>query len=364
MNPPTTPRTVAPPWRRGLAWFALFTAIGALNAWHFYLGQTDIPRPWLLKTLLVDELTGAWTAGLLMAPAVRAARRIRTLARPMQALAHPAALLAFSAAHTTLIAASRQLAFPLAGLGPSPYGWNLHRAAMEFPSDVIVYALFVCGTWLVDHFLQGRARELRASQLESALAQARLEALRLQLNPHFLFNALNAVSETMYDRPRVADEILARIGELLRATLAARAQEHALADELRLLALYVAIQQARFGEQLQVDTEVARGLERVPVPFLVLQPLVENAIEHGGEAFGRRIAIRAAARRGRLEVDVRDRGAGASAHAGHGIGLANLRARLAHLHGDAGGLALERVPEADGGGMRVRLWLPLADPAA
>ncbi len=345
-------------WPRLLAWFALFTAIGSLNALHFYLAQTDIPRPWLLKLVFVQELTGAWTAGLTMPLVVGVARRLRVLPRPAWVASHVAALVVFSAAHTTLIFASRQLLVPLAGLGPSLYGWTFYRASMEFPSDVIVYALFVCATWLVDHFRASRARELRASQLESALAEARLEALRLQLNPHFLFNALNAVSETMYDRPRVADEILARIGELLRATLAASAQEHALADELRLLDLYVSIQRARFGEQLQVDVDIAPGLAHVRVPFLVLQPLVENAIEHGGDAFGRRIAIRAVVGGEHDELavfHVRDQGGASSTHTGHGIGLANLDARLAHLYGEAAGLALE--PIADGG-MNVRLWLP------
>lgn len=342
-------------WRHLAAWAALFTTIGSLNALHFYLSRTDTPQPWLLKLFFVEELTGTWTAGLLLALVVHAARRIRALpGGAAQVASHVLALFAFSAAHTTLIWASRWVACPLVGLGPSLYGWTLQRAAMEFPSDVIVYGLFVCGTWLVDRLRVGRERQLRASQLESALAEARLEALRLQLNPHFLFNALNAVSETMYDRPRVADEILARIGELLRATLAASAQEHALDDELRLLELYVSIQRARFGEQLQVETDVAPGCGGVRVPFLVLQPLVENAIEHGGETFGRRMAIRVVARAGLLEIVVRNHGAGTSTHAGHGIGLANLRARLAHLYGDDAGLALEPMD----GGMEVRLWLP------
>lgn len=344
-------------WPRLLAWALLFTTLGVLNAVHFYLARSDSPEPRLLLILLVEELTGSWSAGLLLPMVVRMARRIR--ARPRratQAASHVGMLLLFSALHTTLIAASRHVAFPLVGLGPSLYGWTSHRAAMEFPSDVIVYALMVCATWLLDHFRLSRARELRASQLEQALAEARLEALRLQLNPHFLFNALNAVSETMYEQPRVADEILARIGELLRATLAASAQEHALADELRLLGLYVEIQRARFGAQLQVDTHIAPGVEHARVPFLVLQPLVENAIEHGGEAFGRRIEVHAVARDLHVEIRVRDQGDGTSAHTGHGIGLANLKARLAHLHGDDAGLVLE---PANGGGMQVRLWLPL-----
>jgi signal transduction histidine kinase len=344
---------------RLLAWAALFTAIGTLNAVHRYLGAPSGPESGLLLDFFVQELTGSWTVGLLFPLVLLAVRRIRRVRGLLaRGACHLGALLLFSALHTGLIWAARAAAYPLLGFGPSQYALTWWRAAMEFPSDVIVYGVITAITWLVDHYRMHRARELRAAQLESALADARLEALRLQLNPHFLFNALNAVSEVMYDQPRVADEMLARIGELLRATLAADAQEHTLADELRLLGLYVDIQRARFGEQLHVGLDTAPELARAQVPFLVLQPLVENAIEHGGSHPGRRVDISAAVVDGHVELQVRDHGAGADArgHAGHGIGLGNLRSRLRHLYGEAAGLVLE---PADGGGMRVRLWLPL-----
>ncbi len=344
---------------RLLAWAALFTAIGVLNAVHRYLGATTGPEHGLWLDFLVQELSGAWTVGLLFPLVLLVVRRIRQVRGLLaRGACHLGALLLFSALHTGLIWATRGVAYPLLGFGTSQYALTWWRAAMEFPSDVIVYGVIAIVTWLVDHYRMNRARELRAAQLESALADARLEALRLQLNPHFLFNALNAVSEVMYNRPRAADEMLARIGELLRATLAANAQEHTLADELRLLGLYVDIQRARFGEQLHVRLDTAPELARARVPFLVLQPLVENAIGHGGSHPGRRVDISAAVVDGHVELQVRDHGDGADArgHAGHGIGLGNLRSRLRHLYGEAAGLVLE---PADGGGMRVRLWLPL-----
>jgi LytS/YehU family sensor histidine kinase len=181
--------------------------------------------------------------------------------------------------------------------------------------------------------------------------------LRLQLNPHFLFNALNAVSSILYERPRDADEMLARIGDLLRATLGAQAQEHTLADELRLTKLYLDIQRARFGDALELQLEVAPGIDTVQVPFLLLQPLVENAIEHAsGERRWVALAIRAHDDQLHLTVADRGNGPGHGAHQGHGIGLSNLQARLQHLYDSSAGVTLH--PGRDGGS-EARLWLPL-----
>jgi signal transduction histidine kinase len=347
-----TPRTL-------LRWLALFTAIGLLNASHFYLsGMASHHAGENLTPILIEELTGAWSVGLLLPMLIAMTRRIRRIGRwlPRYA-AHLVLLLAFSAAHTSLMWGSRLLAFPLFGLGHYDYGRMGWRYPMELASDVLAYALVTSIIWLLDHYRASRDRELRAAQLESALADARLEALRLQLNPHFLFNALNAVSAAMYEQPRAADEMLARIGDLLRATLGAGAQEHPLAEELRLLELYLDIQRARFGEHLQVQLEIAPGLAAARVPFLVLQPLVENAIEHAGGA-ARHVEIRATATAGTVALQVRDHGGPAGSaprRGGHGIGLGNTEARLRHLYGEAAGLALETA----GDGTLARLWLPL-----
>lgn len=341
----------------------LCTAMGLLNANHFYLNEAANGRSGIFLPRLVDELTGAWTAGALILLLVVVMRRIRQLPFRRQRYAcHLGLLLAYSLLHTSLIWATRLVAFPLLGLGHYDYGVMSWRYPMEFPSDVIGYVLTACVTWLADHYRANRARELHAAQLESSLADARLEALRLQLNPHFLFNALNAVSAIMYEQPRAADEMLARIGDLLRATLQAQAQEHRLADELQLLGLYLDIQRARFGDRLQVHLDIAPGLGALQVPFLVLQPLVENAIEHAGGASGHRVDIQASAgRQLQLRVRNQDGGPGKGAHHGHGIGLSNILARLQHLYGDQAGLTLEGAPH---GGTQVRLWLPLRTHAA
>ncbi len=203
---------------------------------------------------------------------------------------------------------------------------------------------------------------LRAARLGEDLAQARLDALRAQLNPHFLFNALNAVVTLIARDAAAAQVMLVRISELLRATLAAgNAQETTLAAELDLTAKYLEIEQARFADRLTVTWAIAGDAGECIVPAFALQPLVENALKHG---VGRRtdggtVAISARSDGSTLELTVRDDGPDAmtgAAPAGAGIALANLRARLDRLHGAAASLTLTPRP---GGGTDATMRLPL-----
>ena len=346
---------------RVLAWTALSIVVGLLNSYHRYLNDPANGRPGVLLPSLGDELTGTLSAGLLVPLLAMALRQLRRRGGRVRLYAgHLVFLLGFSFLHTSLIWGSRSLLFPLVGIHDYNYGVMTWRYLMEFPSDVVLYGLTACVTWLLQHYHANRARELHAAQLESALADARLDALRLQLNPHFLFNALNAVAATMYEQPRAADEMLARLGDLLRASLQADMQEHTLADELRLLALYLDIQRARFGERLHVTLDIATGLDSVRVPFLVLQPLVENAIEHAGNTIEHRVSVHARGHNGHVELRVSNLEGGPGAHRqGHGIGMGNTQARLRHLYGEDAGLALETMAEQT----QVRVWLPLRETA-
>ena len=350
-----------PVWRV-LTWVAVSTAIGLLNAYHIYLNEPANGRTGgVLLPRLADELTGAWCAGLLVPCLAVALGRLRRQSRRLlRYVGHLGLLLGFSLVHTSLIWGSRTVLFPLIGLDHYDYGVMTWRYLMEFPSDVTLYGLTAYVTWVLQRYHASRARELHAAQLESALADARLDALRLQLNPHFLFNALNAVAATMYEQPRAADEMLARLGDLLRATLQADMQEHTLVDELRLLALYLDIQRARFGERLQVKLDIAEGLGEVRVPFLMLQPLMENAIEHAGNTLDHRVSVHAHIHDGHLELRVSNQDASSAVrHQGHGIGMGNTQARLRHLYGDDAGVALETL----GDRTQARVWLPLREAA-
>ncbi len=195
---------------------------------------------------------------------------------------------------------------------------------------------------------------LRGARLREDLAQANLQALRAQLNPHFLFNALNAVVALTARDPAAARATLVRLSELLRATLAAGdAQETTLAQEIALTARYLEIEQVRFADRLTVLWTLQEELGDQRVPAFALQPLVENALKHG---LGRRagvgtVEIITRTVDGTLELVVRDGGPGpvsdTPARGGAGIALANLRSRLERLYGSAATLTL--LPRAEGG---------------
>jgi sensor histidine kinase YesM len=204
--------------------------------------------------------------------------------------------------------------------------------------------------------------DLRASQLETQVATARLGALKAQLQPHFLFNTLNAIVVLVrQQKGQQAEETLARFSDLLRAVLADMdAQEVALARELEYLKLYLSIEQLRFSDRLRVDFDVDPELLDAAVPHMSLQPIVENAIRHGigPRATPGVIEIRARRVGASLNVIVRDDGpgfrAGGKDH-GMGLGLANTRARLRQLYGADAELRTETGP---GGGAVVTLVLP------
>jgi two-component system, LytTR family, sensor kinase len=233
------------------------------------------------------------------------------------------------------------------------------RYWMELPLQVIWFTGLVAGLHAWSSLQAARERELRAAQLEGSLARAQLRNLRLQLQPHFLFNALNTISATMYDDPRAADEMLAQLAELLRASLrTAQTDEVPLSEELAVLDCYLAILRARFGDRLAVTLEIEPGTAGALVPSMILQPLVENAVRHGNaERQGRgAVAVRARREGGRLILEVEDDGGGeGTAHPGTGVGLSATAERLCLLYGDAQTFSAGN----GGGGFRVRATLPL-----
>ncbi|MDX2183672.1 MAG: histidine kinase [Gemmatimonadaceae bacterium] len=199
--------------------------------------------------------------------------------------------------------------------------------------------------------MTGRAqsRAAQASALRAQLADAELRALRMQLEPHFLFNTINAIVAHVRDHPAVAEEMLRHLSDVLRSVLAGGEQpERPLREELDLVRAYLRIHQVRFGDRLAVRIDADDASASALAPALVLQPLVENAIAHGvsqrpGPAS---IAVTAARHADRLVVTVEDAGApvSQSAESGHKIGLANTKQRLAHHYGSAGDVTMDRTP--------------------
>ena len=243
--------------------------------------------------------------------------------------------------------------------GPAPF--SVAHLLRGLPFTALTFGVVV-GTYAASATRERlAARERQAVELEAELAQAQLSVLRMQLNPHFLFNALNVVAGLVAERPRQARSALAELAELLRGALQTPAADATLGDEVAWLRRYLALQGLRFEDRLDVALDVPEALLGARVPGFLLQPLVENAFEHGVAQTPRRgnVAVRARRDGGRLVLDVLDNGPGlASGNGapGGGLGVATTRERLVRAYGDAATLALS--DRTDGPGVHARVTLP------
>jgi two-component system, LytTR family, sensor kinase len=228
-----------------------------------------------------------------------------------------------------------------------------------FLLNLPVYWLLLGAAQLQRIARAARERERNALQLESQLAEAKLLVLRAQLQPHFLFNALNTISVLMREDVEAADRVLLLLSSLLRRALdVSTFPEVELRDEMAFLAAYLEIEQTRFGDHLSYSVAVAPELLTARVPSLILQPLVENAVRHGlaARSASGRIEIAAESRAGMLQLQVRDNGVGMAVDRTEGVGLANTRSRLQLAYGDRQSFSLRA---AVGGGVVATLTFPL-----
>ena len=251
-----------------------------------------------------------------------------------------------------------------------PFGWYSHLTPfwnryflliLNFtPSNVMFYWGVIVIEHAVDYYQKLRERELRASQLEAQLAQSQLQVLKMQLHPHFLFNTLNAISALIRESPDEADEMVSRLGDLLRMTLeTAGLQEVPFKKELEFLKHYLDIEQTRFQDRLKVEMAIEPDTLDGLVPSMILQPLVENSVRHGVSPRPEGGCIKIKAWRDssllRLEVEDDGPGLGGDTPPKERVGLTNTRARVSNLYGDEHGL---RLRHAAGGGLVVSLSIP------
>ncbi len=355
------------------AWLLIFlayTAIGFLNFAYRYLDDLARNHPHTLGIRVFEESTGIYSAFVLLPAMVWAIRRLRIRRDnwwkmvPLNLLA----MMAYSVCDTTLMAVSRRLLAPVFGFGRYDYGIMLYRYPMELANHVLSFWIVVGAVYVIDSLRESRNRQIATAELEARLAEAQLQNLRLQLQPHFLFNALNTISSVMHEDVDRADVMLTQLSDLLRRTLrAANSQEVSLEEELAMLKSYLGIMEARFGDDLQVEFAIDPAVSQAMVPQLILQPLVENSIRHGRDAQSSRvdIRVRAANENGRLLLQVSDNGPGIpelnKAEWKKGIGISNTEERLEGLYGAEHELLLEN---ASGRGLTVTVRLPLRLAAA
>jgi two-component system LytT family sensor kinase len=228
---------------------------------------------------------------------------------------------------------------------------------------MLIYWFILLMSHALNYYNSYRKGELRASQLHTQLVQSQLEALKMQVHPHFLFNTLHSISALLSKDTEGARKMITRLGDFLRLTLEnSGSMEVTLQQELEFLHGYLEIERIRFQDRLTTDIRVDPDVLDVRVPNLILQPIVENAMRHAiGNSTSGRVEVTAAPRNGIVRIEVKDNGPGMQVdrlladRRGKGLGLANTQARLAGLYGDAARFELSNDPA---GGLVVILEIP------
>ena len=257
-----------------------------------------------------------------------------------------------------------------ASLGVTPWS-SLHLSQIFSPSVIgwqiwswLIYWVIAGAIQAYGYYERYMSSELRLEKLEHSFAEARLNSLRMQLDPHFLFNALNTISSHVERDPKLTRRMIEHLGDLLRLSLESKdKQEVPLFEEMAFLEHYLAIQKIRFGEQLKIDIQIANDVRHALVPSFLIQPLVENAIRHGisRRAMGGTVTVKAVQIDDRLEIRVLDDGVGLpldwSMEKSVGLGLSITRERIAGLHPN--GASRFAVRNRKNGGTVAEVSLPM-----
>jgi len=341
--------------RRWLAGFAIWTMLAVLSASQTVVRLSLEDRPIYWDRLVVGNLVNWYSCAVFTPLLFWAVRRFPVDARdwlrhlPFQlALCAIASTLKFLIEWNTMV---RVFGFELPPVG--------RLLTSGFISENIAFWCLVAAIHAIEFQRKAREREVLTARLQARLSEAHLNALAARLHPHFLFNTLQAISTLVHRDPRAADTMIGHLSTLLRKTLHGRpGHEVTLEEEMALLDDYLAIAQARFGDRVAVVRDLAPETLPALVPGLSLQPLLENAFEHGIARRADAGLVRIQARRvgDRLELSVRDDGYGPAADAvREGVGLGTTRGRLTELYGPSAGLTLTAHPE---GGSLATMTLP------
>ena len=349
--------------------FGVATALGffsGFQAYYYVATFTDwrASLPFLLALNL-----GYWYSWALLTPAILWLSRWAPLERETwkRAVAvHIPGVFIATTLHIVLTVATQTITVWV--VGQEQRSFLAEAQSMFFNNfdwEMMTYWAIVGLSHALRYYSEARDRELRESQLETHLVEAQLQALHRQLQPHFLFNTLNTISALMHRNVDAADNMIAKLSDLLRISLHnAGIQEIALKEELDFLSKYLEIEQTRFRDRLTVVFDIQPDTLDALVPNLMLQPLVENSIKHGigPKPTPGQIEIRSRRVGSLLELEVRDDGVGLSAARltdfNRGVGLTNTRSRLQHLYGSSHRFEFRQPPS---GGLSVLIGIPLVE---
>ena len=359
-------------WRdRRYRWsliFIIWTLFGLFLASQMYMDYSRSDRPFKWHKILLLEMSYGYLWALLTPLMLWLARKFRIERNHWKEslMIHIFASL-FIGFMTRLAHDLMFYSFVYDGDRPITLVRVLQNIYLIFDYGMLIYWVILLINYSFDYYRRFQEGEVKASRLEAQLAQAELQALKMQLQPHFLFNTLHSISALLHKDVNAADTMIARLGDFLRLTLEnAGTQEVSLQEEIEFLRCYLEIEKMRFRDRLTVHINIEPDVFAARVPNLILQPIVENAIRHGIAPRSKpgRIEIYARRQDTLLQVQVTDDGPGLPVNGNskgilkEGVGLANTQARLQQIYGKSHRLDLSNAPL---GGLTVTLEIPFKE---
>ena len=352
-------------WLRAFFIIGVWTLFGVFLASQSTLAFSRRDRPFSGWRILLVEMAFAYIWAVLTPPVLWLARRF-----PIERGRLPGSLTVHILASIVIGFATRafrdlMFIYFVSGYdGALPWTKLFFNSYLFFDYGSLLYWLMLLVSYATNYYRRYQVGEIRATRLEAQLALAQLQALKMQLQPHFLFNTLHSISALVHKDPQSADKMIVRLGDFLRLTLdSAGVQEVSLHQELEFLKCYLDIERIRFKDRLTVQMSIEPQALQARLPNLILQPIVENAIRHGiaPRTDAGRIDIEARRLNGSLQVQITDNGPGLGANGNNGrilkegIGLSNTQARLQQLYGEESRLDLANTAK---GGLSVTLEIP------
>jgi signal transduction histidine kinase len=344
--------------RKLLAGFALWTIYGLFSAWvvHYQTSFSNAKLSW--SDAFTYEGSAAYIAFALSPGVLVLARRFPLGTNVVRNLSvHAAASLVFAA----LVQLLREIAVHLLGVSDTPLTttWLLRSLNWGLANGAPLYWIVALVQFATDYYRRYQNGLIHSAELTTQLAHAQLKALKMQLHPHFLFNTLHAISELIHENPAGAEKMVIGLSQLLRLSLDTSVTEVPLQREMRFVELYLEIEKIRFDERLRIEIDIDPAVRDALVPYMILQPLVENSIKHGlaRKAGPGQIVITARQEDETLVLRVSDNGSSAENKPfREGIGLSTTRERLEKLYGNKQSL---KFIKQTGIGAEVTIRLPL-----